>query len=1389
MEKLSKLQEINDLKLQLSRLEKQANSKEQVNAFIAELKSLILYVLNNYELQDFERDNLNADLAMLEEKFNQNQAIASVKEENFSQSEEKNEAEENKEDKDENLSETVEKTDIASEEKLDEKSEENAKKEAVAVEDATKTDNGLMSSSEKTKEIATNLNSKEDLKKLGEAVKVVGKVTTKVSQNIDEGKENIKKLVLVDKKEKVSDEKSENSLKETDKIKKEEELFSEDFVIDENLTVKEIKLLVKSIEEKLLDKNLDEKESVKLSSNKLALETRLNQLVAELRKDLVIDGMTPLTEEELELLSEEEINQLEKERKIEVSAEFSNYTRASNSLINGKVVVILPLGVTLNQVGMKISFDENAYTYQKETSGGNQSKYKAITGYDIKLFNRNTGKEVHEFTDKVGNKKNVYVAIYDVKIKKSDELYYSLNYVKDDANIILKDGDYEEVVINSIKDTDLEAKEGLKYGKLEFLTNHFSKYVLFKSDKLEKVNVPEGEVIDTDTFEKLVAQYKAENPNSSSYPMSNTVLVQAGETYTLKEDVRRAIVYTSNGSDVYKHQLFQVQEGGQLIVESKLSGNSSHSPLIVNKGMLNLENGSMLEGNSNEGSYADRFGDTNVQLKVGDRISTLSYQGAGGAVWSAGNVNVNGAIIQNCEAQIGGGIFIEGTDYKTASFNMNSGKFLNNNAIYPKNKNVKGQEFDVYRSAGGGIYMGNYVNGLINDGLFEGNYSDRIGGAISLRDIPRSVLGQGNRNLTTLTITGGNFTENYAKMSGGALCVSSNTDAIVSGGDFTYNKADGIDPCYGTNPVIYAGGAIYVDKYEDKGEGKEGHLYLKNALIANNTSTWHGGGLAACPTSDIKIYPLDGSVFYNNDEINYPKLYYKDISVNTREGGKVKIKNGMLGGFTFSFSDRSEHPSFYRAKANVNQEDVDWLERNGMIKVRITNNTAHIGGGLGVNGSLTVGTETKDEPTEKRIAVSVEKKWDESDLEHPNAVKVNLKKNNENYGEAIELSDKNNWKYTWSDLPYTDGDKYEVVEEVPDGYIAKYLDKGTAYTEVVELESGHNYIMKIDKAYVKVLDNNYDLSGQSKLAFADVWRVYGQGGSYKIVDEVNSRYLAMWNTFNNYGVWNSSDDDKIKLRADKFNYDNGKMYLDYYGNRYIGKYSANGSLSTTKNESQASNVTFYKEIAHNFVITNTKEDFEKPGIRLNKIDSESNNPLKGAEFILYRNAKKADANPETILKLNNFIYSGVEVGALTTDDKGTVVIDDLEPNTVYFLKETKAPENYTKLEKMIVFKVDKNGGFVDLSKLTIDGKTEKAYPESKFIHIVDTSLENAKKDGKIKVFSDDKQLYVKNTKIEEMYKLPETGGEGKEIYMLIGVMMMVSSVGIVLVNRFRRRRA
>ena len=118
--------------------------------------------------------------------------------------------------------------------------------------------------------------------------------------------------------------------------------------------------------------------------------------------------------------------------------------------------------------------------------------------------------------------------------------------------------------------------------------------------------------------------------------------------------------------------------------------------------------------------------------------------------------------------------------------------------------------------------------------------------------------------------------------------------------------------------------------------------------------------------------------------------------------------------------------------------------------------------------------------TRKTTTHTVKKEWEDNDnkLGLRKAIKVQLKQNGENYGEAIELSEANNWEYTFKELPESNnGVAYEyTVEEVdiPEGYTHEVTTEGANSVITNRILSG----VKQDLVFKKELEGRDLVEGE-----------------------------------------------------------------------------------------------------------------------------------------------------------------------------------------------------------------------------------------------------------------------------------------------------------------------
>ncbi len=980
-------------------------------------------------------------------------------------------------------------------------------------------------------------------------------------------------------------------------------------------------------------------------------------------------------------------------------------------------------------------------------------------------------------------------------IKKADKDYYQVYYVKNGE--LTKD--------NKMKIVEVED------GSVSFETDHFSDYALFKSN-LEneteedfEIDVEEGEILNTETFEVLLESKRKEaeknNETVVNFELGNTVEID--DAYVLSNELVNGLKLNIIRKDGFVHQLFEVKEGASLrIKDTVISGSApnvkANAPLIVNNGNLVIENGTVLKDNYNEGTWRDRGN------------SRVPYITFGGAVWSDGNIDIHGGEITNCKAGFGGGIYIHSQSAKWIHLNLTDGLISNNHAIlygrrynqiYEANEwSQKKRLIDIYNPrtyevAGGGIYLGDYVNMSMSGGTISNNSASKEGGGIAMKDLSNVGGNYGHTNtgdyLGTFYMTGGSFSGNSAEFCGGALTINSSRLAEIYGGSFTENHTEGRDPIYRKNRPLgpgsnqFSGGAIYIhQKVRENGIiGKPGTLKMENVLIKNNSANT-GGGIAACPNADTRINIKNGTVIYGNSGA---EMFFSNE-------GQKDVASSMINGLPYSWNIRSKSlDNIYlisgrRGLAYYNSWDssdneIKEIENSNLISVRFIANYTEsgYGGAIGANGDLIIGQKTEENEVKK--SVSVKKIWKDGDAEdRPKEIRVSLKMNGREIDSQI-LNSGNDWYFEWANLQ--DGD-YSVEEEKVEDYETEVKALGRTINQVKQFKNGFSYLITWNKyplinstekmPWDVFFDEDLDYESDPKSSIK--WKANTKNDGFTLTNEETGYKLSLYSASDNryqgfYAASAGASNDEIKLLPDtKGEYSalasqdsNGWVFANI--NRKKTSAMKNGKndgyyIPVISSSSNVSGLEVYKVIDQAFEITNTKVNLKTYSLQLNKIDGENGKKLEGAEFSL---TKEGDTVKEE----------------LKTNEEGFVVIDNIIPKAVYFLEETKAPNNYEKLGKKIVFSIDDDGKFIALDK--------KAYPETDFIHVSLDIDANNSEDLVYGIYNDSAHLYVKNKTIG--YILPETGGVGTGVYTLLGIIMMATSIAIIAIRKMvkRKRRA
>lgn len=487
-----------------------------------------------------------------------------------------------------------------------------------------------------------------------------------------------------------------------------------------------------------------------------------------------------------------------------------------------------------------------------------------------------------------------------------------------------------------------------------------------------------------------------------------------------------AKVYRSND---YNKFLFSVPSGKTVTLSNIIIDGNSDVNKNIEKSLIEVNSKATL--NINEGAVL-RYN----EIKAIENTATK-----GGAVHAeSANVNMSGGIVEENKATFGAGIYLN-----ASTMNFSGGKIQ-------KNESIRLALDGTFASAGGGILAenGSVIN-MSNDAELLSNIAGEIGGAISLGTL---FITRGS----VLNMDGGVIDSNKAGAAGGGIFIQckfdsgSESKAYINKGKIINNSMTG----EGQTDKAFGGGGIYVNGAPDKffyagqdREGANGELYLKNAIIRNNTSKLEGAGYAACPVSRSTIYVNDGVALYENESKDLYIYCNTNVKAYSIHAGNPKymLSRRMLGGPLNNWANKDnsiaipedaydkemtigEHKSYLYL---YNKNKASEFTRR-IATVEISGNTSKTrGAGIGSNGTVIFGTD--NDSTE----VKVKKEWNDDsnkDKKHPSSIKVklmaNLEGDNNKYEvETVELNEKNKWSYEFKNLPSKSGDteiNYTVKE-------------------------------------------------------------------------------------------------------------------------------------------------------------------------------------------------------------------------------------------------------------------------------------------------------------------------------------------------------------------------
>lgn len=462
-------------------------------------------------------------------------------------------------------------------------------------------------------------------------------------------------------------------------------------------------------------------------------------------------------------------------------------------------------------------------------------------------------------------------------------------------------------------------------------------------------------------------------------------------------------------------------------------GVSAQEPLIdvASGGTLNIGEGTVLTGGVNTGSI--------------NGSSMGSSRGEGGAIRTKGTVNMTDGSIEGNSAYAGGGVLV----LSGGALNLSGGSITENHAT--------GKGSTSSPSGGGGVLVAR--SGIMNmsgDAMVSDNTSADVGGGITLGGGESSAYID-TISHPTLTMTGGVISDNTSAKEGGGLHVQITGVADISAGQIIDNKSLGGD---------FSGGGVYVNggHHIFGPEYANGRLELTNVWISDNTAS-AGGGIAGCPTASVEIYLNDGGVVWGNHDTDGAaddiRMVSSILGWPSNGTEKVYISRYMLKGGSYEWTNKEDGTpatsrQLFGKESHLYSAAQETELTAGMedCTVIITGNTgASLGGGIGTNGDVIIGTA---DPDLKLGDITVKKNWetidgvDMSDIyQNIFTVAFDLYCRVENSGDdAWVLMDTKTSSVetgfnSWSDVVFTDllmedekGVKYEykVVEHDDDRY-------------------------------------------------------------------------------------------------------------------------------------------------------------------------------------------------------------------------------------------------------------------------------------------------------------------------------------------------------------------
>ncbi len=590
--------------------------------------------------------------------------------------------------------------------------------------------------------------------------------------------------------------------------------------------------------------------------------------------------------------------------------------------------------------------------------------------------------------------------------------------------------------------------------------------------------------------EAVTASAQSGNPITieKHIKLSQAVTVPAGKQVSITANDAFQIAGTKANNNL--KNLFVIEEGASLKIEGsvQLSGRYNTGSVVLNRGAFELAENTLVTASKPTSDSAN--GDSSHGLGIIDtRGEEASFVMSGGKI--AGNA-LRGENMAYCGiVRIGNGAKISITGGEISGNSATAANALNCSSGVLLYENAEGT------MTGGTIrdntgHRGSAVMLFGSDPDHRTTFSLSENGTISgnICTSEGKTTGSGAVHVESnaqFTMIGGTINDNKGVQGGGVCVVDGNlqtgqneysTGFLMEGGSITgnvgatgggiYSYSNGVDLKAGTianNTAHKMGGGIYSEGNYDY----YSTLHLSNALITENNARL-GGGMWFCATGATVVNVTEGAALYSNTASDSAtnKGAGDDFVFSGRSADDyaATLANRMLGGGTVTWhndgavylpaagvypSTSDNTPRYGEEGAStepvtvVDSKECHALkaiplseEAQNLAKSEsslfITGNKADMGGGIGANGGVVVGSEAT-------TSVEVTKSWaNDQASDRPESVTVNLL-NNGTVIDTVKLNEANGWSHVFENLPTSDKQgnayTYSIAEEEVSGYTSQ----------------------------------------------------------------------------------------------------------------------------------------------------------------------------------------------------------------------------------------------------------------------------------------------------------------------------------------------------------------